>query len=288
MVDLKPNSSVLVISSHVTRGSIGNRAAVFALEAFNIPVWAVHTVLLPWHPGHGPATRIVPSDDEFRAFTTDLQNAPWIDEIGAVLTGYVANAFQAKTVAGLVSSLKSKNPNLFYLCDPVIGDQGGLYVAEETAIAVRDHLVPLSDMITPNCFELGWLTGTQTPTNHQAVIDACEIIERPAKLVTSVPSTNKTRIGNMYIDASEGWYVSHDFLEKVPNGSGDLTAATYLARKLRGLDSVENLKTTTASVFEILTQSARKGCDELTLESDIASLISPSAEIELSQLDITS
>ena len=51
--------AVIVVSSHVARGSVGNRAAVFALETLGHPVWAVPTVLLPWHPGHGRATRIV-------------------------------------------------------------------------------------------------------------------------------------------------------------------------------------------------------------------------------------
>jgi pyridoxine kinase len=54
------SNAVIVISSHVVRGSVGNRAAVFALETLGHPVWAVPTVILPWHPGHGPAKRIVP------------------------------------------------------------------------------------------------------------------------------------------------------------------------------------------------------------------------------------
>lgn len=43
--------AIIVISSHVVRGSVGNRAAVFALEIFGHPVWAVPTVILPWHQG---------------------------------------------------------------------------------------------------------------------------------------------------------------------------------------------------------------------------------------------
>jgi pyridoxine kinase len=50
---------ILVISSHVVRGSVGNRAAVFALESLGFPVWAVPTVTLAWHPGQGTAMRIV-------------------------------------------------------------------------------------------------------------------------------------------------------------------------------------------------------------------------------------
>ncbi len=60
------DGAVIVISSQVARGSVGNRAMVFALERLGFPVWAVPTVLLPHHPGHGPAERIVPDDSAFR------------------------------------------------------------------------------------------------------------------------------------------------------------------------------------------------------------------------------
>jgi pyridoxine kinase len=61
--DVRP--AVIVISSHVVRGSVGNRAAVFALETLGYPVWALPTVILPWHPGHSRATRIVPGWKHF-------------------------------------------------------------------------------------------------------------------------------------------------------------------------------------------------------------------------------
>jgi len=45
----KPDAprAVIVISSHVARGSVGNRAAVFALETLGFPVWAVPITSLP-------------------------------------------------------------------------------------------------------------------------------------------------------------------------------------------------------------------------------------------------
>jgi len=79
-------TTVIVISSHVVRGSVGNRAAVFALETLGFPVWAVPTVVLPWHPGHGPAGRIVPPAQEFATLMQDLERAPWLGEVGAILT----------------------------------------------------------------------------------------------------------------------------------------------------------------------------------------------------------
>ncbi len=64
--------SVIVISSHVAHGSVGNRAIVFALETLGFPVWAVPTVILPWRPDRGRATRIVPDTEQFGAFLKDL------------------------------------------------------------------------------------------------------------------------------------------------------------------------------------------------------------------------
>ncbi|MCP4072752.1 MAG: pyridoxal kinase, partial [Hyphomicrobiales bacterium] len=83
--------AVLVVSSHVVRGTIGNRAIAFALEALGHPVWALPTVTLPWHPGHGTGTRIIPDEKDFIRLCDDLANAPWIDEIAAVITGFMAN-----------------------------------------------------------------------------------------------------------------------------------------------------------------------------------------------------
>ena len=63
--------AVVAISSHVARGSVGNRAIVFALESLGFPVWSVPTVTLPWHPGHGPAPRIVPDGATFAVGSHD-------------------------------------------------------------------------------------------------------------------------------------------------------------------------------------------------------------------------
>jgi pyridoxine kinase len=118
--------AVIVISSHVVRGSVGNRAAVFALEALGFPVWALQTVTLPWHPGHGPSTRIVPDTQQFDAIIDDLCAAPWLQEVGAILTGYLGDPSQAASIAKLVKTVKAKMPDALYVCDPVIGDLGGL------------------------------------------------------------------------------------------------------------------------------------------------------------------
>lgn len=274
-----PPRAVIVISSHVVRGTVGNRAMVFALETLGFPVWAVPTVTLPWHPGHGPATRIVAPAKEFAAMLKDLEGAKWLGEVGAVLTGYLGDAAQAEAVASLVEKVKSQNANAIYLCDPVMGDSGGLYVPEDVAAAQRDRLMPLADIATPNRHELEWMTGV-TLESAAAVADAALDVGPPTMLVTSSPALMARSTGNLLVTAEAAMMAEHRVIDNPPNGLGDLTAAVFLARLLQGQDAQKALQATTESVFEVLARTAKRGADELTLETDAQSLSHPMAMVQ--------
>jgi pyridoxine kinase len=275
--------AVIVISSHVARGAIGNRAAVFALETLGFPVWAVPTVILPWHPGHGRATRIVPPTEQFSALLADLERAPWLDEVDAVLSGYLGDSTQADAVASLVKAVKAQNPGALYVCDPVMGDSGGLYVPEATAIALRDRLMPLADIATPNRYELEWMAGAKLPELRATVAAALDA-GPPTMLVTSAQSMIADGTGNLLLDGRQALLCEHRLIDRPPNGLGDLTAAVYLARVLSGQPAAKALQTTTAAVYEILARTARRGGDELQLETDAQSLAHPMALVQLRNL----
>lgn len=275
--------AVIVISSHVVRGSVGNRAAVFALETLGYPVWAVPTVILPWHPGHGRATRIVPEPEQFSALMKDLERAPWLGEVTGVLSGYLGNAEQAKAVASLVEAVRAKNPRATYICDPVMGDLGGLYVPEALAIALRDVLLPIADIATPNRYELEWLTGTKLE-DIKSVMAAAQQVGPEMMLVTSAPAMMAGSTGNLLLTPNAALLAEHRIIERPPNGLGDLTAAVFLARLLGGQPVEKALQSTTAAVFEILARTAKRGGDELQLETDAQSLSHPMAMVQLRYL----
>lgn len=275
--------AVIVVSSHVARGSVGNRAAVFALETLGFPVWAVPTVILPWHPGHGRATRIVPPLDQFKALMADLGRAPWLGEVGAVLSGYLGESGQAEAVAALVAAVKARNPGALYVCDPVMGDSGGLYVPEATAVAMRDTLMPIADIATPNRYELEWMAGAPLP-DHRSVMAAALNAGPPTMLVTSAPAMIAGGTGNLLLDGTHALLAEHRVIERPPNGLGDLTAAVYLARILSGQPVARALQTTTAAVYEILARTAKRGGDELQLETDSQSLSHPMAMVQMRHL----
>jgi pyridoxine kinase len=277
------NGAVIVISSHVMRGSVGNRAAVFALETLGFPVWAVPTIVMPWHPGHGPSTRLRFSDSEFDQAIDDLIRAPWIGEVKAILTGYFGSAAQVTSVAKLVTALRQKNPDLFYACDPVMGDQGGLYIPTETAQAIRDELIPLASLATPNRYELAWMSGASLDSNAQ-IMDAALALGPQRMLVTSAVPLMAGGTGNLYLSGRHALLAEHRAIDKAPNGLGDLLAAVFLARLLQGMDEEKALQMATASVFEILARTVKRGHDELGLETDSSSLSTPMAMVQMRRL----
>ncbi|PCH51361.1 MAG: pyridoxal kinase [Hyphomicrobiales bacterium] len=284
--------SVIVISSHVVRGSIGNRAAVFALETLEHPVWAVPTIILPWHPGHGQANRMLIDDTSFMQLLEDLKSGPsgyakgnsnWLDEVGAVLTGYMASAEQAKAVAEFISFIKSKNKNVIHICDPVMGDGDKLYIDQDTAQAIKEHLVPISDAITPNLFELGWLTGKKVTTVQEALIEA-QKFKNKIVLTTSIAGMMRNQIGNLLVYGDNALFAEHRIVGGPTNGAGDLTAAVFTAHLLNTKDKEITLQRTTASVFEVIANSAKQGADELLLEANTHCLKRPMAMVQIRAL----
>jgi pyridoxine kinase len=293
MAGSKP--SIIVISSHVVRGTVGNRAAAFALEVMGFPVWIVPTITLPWHPGHGSAGRIIPPAAQFDQLMNDLAHAPWLGEVGAVLSGYLGSTQQVQAVCKLVQAVKQRNDKAIYALDPVIGDttetgEGRLYVPQDQAAAMRDTLVEQADMITPNPFELGWLTGVATPTSPEKLLEAALNIAAPMVLATSAPGLTRGQIGNLLItkrDNQELAYLAeHRITDGPPNGMGDLAAALMLGNLLSTGDPVSALQKTTASLAEVMLLAAKTDSDELPLEAGLACITRPTTPIVARKLPL--
>lgn len=276
--------AVVCISSHVARGAIGNRSAVFVLESLGFPVWSVPTVILPWHPGHGRATRIEPDADRFAAMLGELAQSRWTGEVGAILSGYTTGPAQVEAIAGFVEAMKAANPGTRYLCDPVIGDHGGLYVAQATAEAIRDRLLPLADIATPNRHELAWLAGRPPLESAEAVAEAARSLPPATVLATSAPAFMRGNIANLLVAGNATFLAEHRLVEGPPNGSGDLVSALFLAHLLRDAAPEDALARTSSSIFEIVARAAARGSDELMPQADRESLVRPASMIQVRAL----
>lgn len=273
--------AVISITSQVARGAVGNRSVTFALEAMGHSVWMVPTVLLPWHPGHGRSTRIVPEPEQFEAFLVDLLNSPWLPEVGAILSGYMAGPLQAMAIARFVAALKEKFPAIRYLCDPVIGDHGGLYVLDETAAAIRDLLMPLADIATPNIHELGWLVGQPQISTVDAAVSAARLLNVETVLVTSVPAFMRGSIANLLVEPKSALLAEHRMVEGPTNGCGDLVSGLFLGHLLDGKSSADALQLTSSAIFSAMSAAVRRGSNELMPQADVASLLRPLAMVQV-------
>lgn len=263
--------AIVVVSSHVAEGAVGNRAAVFALERLGFPVVAVPTVVLSWHPGEGPATRIVPPDDAFAALIGDLVAASWLDTVGGVLSGYLGTPGQAAAVAALVEAIKRRNPAARYLCDPVTGDAGGAYVADDIVAAVGRHLLPRADMATPNRYELGLLLG-QRIVDGEALVAGARETGVGEVLVTSA-FAEPGEAANLLV-ASEGIYrARHAAVPQAPHGTGDLLAALYLGHRLDGSPVPEAFGRAVGSTLGLVVMAG--GATRLPLARGQAVLVDP-------------
>jgi pyridoxine kinase len=253
--------SVVVISSHVARGGVGNRSAVFALERLGFTVIAVPTVVLPFHPGHGPGTRIVPEDAAFAGLLRDLAGAPRIGQVGGILSGYLGAPAQAKPVADLVGAVKAANPDAVYLCDPVMGDAKGAYVPAATIAAIGEWLLPIADMATPNRSEAEILAGRRLA--DEADLVAAARLLGPGEVVVTSANAGGQAITNLLVTGAGVARTTHERLAEAPHGTGDLFAALYLAARLAGRSPAEALAESSGTVLRIV--KAAQGEDELPL-----------------------
>lgn len=273
------HSPIIVISSHVVRGSVGNRSVVFALEQLGFPVWAVPTILLAWHPGQGRSTRIVPEDGQFSALIEDLAASPRLGEACAIISGYFGDPRQAKAVAGLVKQLKARNRKAIFLCDPVCADEDGLYVPQAVAEAIRQELLPLADIATPNRSELEWIVGERLDDNS-SIIRAARKLGPSTMLVTSAHAMLDGSIGNLLVTRLDAVLAEHRVIENAPNGTGDLFAAIFIARLIEGLSPEKALRSATAAVFEVVARAVKRGSVDLMLATDAQSLVHPMAMVQ--------
>lgn len=153
---------VLSIQSHVVFGYVGNKAAVLPLQLHGFDVLPLNTVSFATHTGYGrpPVGERLPPDG-VAALVAGLRDAGALAVTTHVLSGYQASARALLAVAGAVAEVREGNPAAVYVCDPVLGDDGRLYVPPELVDVYRQSIVPLASVLTPNAFEAETLTGVR-------------------------------------------------------------------------------------------------------------------------------
>lgn len=261
---------ILSIQSAVAHGHVGNSAAVFPLQRVGVDVLPVYTVNFSNHTGYGAWRGPMIAPDDVREVISGIEDRGVFVEIDAILSGYQGGVGIADVIIDAVARVKTANPDAVYACDPVMGNaRSGCFVASEIPDLLRDKVVPVADIITPNQFELGYLTGTAPDTLEStlASVDAARAMGPSTVLVTSVerPDREEGTIEMLAADASGAWLVSTPHLPIKANGSGDVTAALFTAHYVSTGDAKLALERTVSSVFDLLQNTLDAGDRELQL-----------------------
>lgn len=217
---------ILAISSQVVWGPVGNSAAVPALQAAGHEVLSLPTILLSNHPGHGLPTGLRMEADVMARMLESLDALGALNGLDGVLTGYFAAPEQVGIVAQLLKRLAVPQ----VLVDPVLGDHGRLYVPDAVAEAIRTELLPRATILTPNSFELGWLSGREVQGPDSAVA-AARALRVPEVLATSVPA-GEDELTTLLVTEQDIHAVTTPKLARVAHGTGDFLSGLYLAARL--------------------------------------------------------
>ncbi len=256
-------SIILCFSSQVARGYVGGNAARITLEAMGHECWLLPTVILSNHPGYARFAGEQVPPGRLRAMVEALEANGWLGDVDAVMTGYMPSAEHVALAASTVELVKQSNPELTFLCDPILGDDpGGLYIDEDVAGAIRDELIQLSNIATPNRFELEWLGGKSAKRIKTAMAPA-RALGPSSVLVTSLAGADPKNLVNLLIDEKGALVTSVAKRKNAPHGVGDLMAALFLGALLNGAGEQQALGRATGGVEAAL--DASKGADELRL-----------------------
>jgi pyridoxine kinase len=280
---------VLSIQSHVAYGHVGNSAAVFPLQRLGHEVWPVLTVNFSNHTGYGAWRGPLIAPDDVRAVVTGIEERGVLGSCDAVLSGYQGGTGIADVVLDAVARVKAANPDATYTCDPVMGNAAsGCFVDPAIPPVIRERVVPAADVITPNQFELGFLTGTEPSTLEEILVsaDAARAMGPSTVLVTSVDRADapEDTIEMMVVDDDGAWIVQTPRLPLKANGSGDITAALFTAHLHQTGRASEALARTVSSVHAVLRATLDSGERELRLVAAQEALAEPACEFEVEQV----
>jgi pyridoxine kinase len=272
--------TVISIQSQVAYGHVGNSAAVFPMQMHGIDVIAVPTTLLSNRPGY-PTIRGRVLDAELVAdLLLGVEERGALDTCQMILSGYLGSPEIAAEVADFVTRARARHPHLTYACDPVLGDRDrGLFVHADIPPLVRDRLLPLADIITPNHFEFEFLCGAKATTADKVIEAAQALLARGAStvVVTSaeLADTPDGEIETLAVERAKAWRVRTPKLPISPNGTGDLFASLFATARVLGSDTPEALAHAASAIFAVLEQTAMRGTGEMRIVESAGLLAHP-------------
>ena len=277
--------NILSIQSHVVVGYAGNKSATFPMQLMGVDVWALNTVQFSNHTQYGKWTGMVMPKEQIGEIVRGIDEIGELHKCDAVVSGYIGSAEQVDEIIKAFHTIKAKNPNAVYLCDPVMGHPDkGCIVADGVREGLIEKAMAHADIITPNLVELRELTGL-TVENFTQAIEAVKVIltKGPKKVLVkhlSKVGQDPSQFEMLMATQASIWHISrplHKF-NKESVGVGDLTAGVFIANLLNGKSDVEAFEHTANAVNEVMATTHRLGSYELQLIAARERIVNPTSQ----------
>ena len=155
--------NVFSIAGSDPSGGAGIQADIKAISANGAYAMAVLTALTAQNTQGVSGLHLIPPQfvaQQIRSIFDDIR-------VDAVKIGMIANAEIAATVADVLAKYR----DLIIVLDPVMIAKGGAPLLQENAIAtLRNRLLPLATLLTPNLPEAAHLLGVDTARSRDEMV----------------------------------------------------------------------------------------------------------------------
>ncbi|MES2615902.1 MAG: pyridoxal kinase PdxY [Bdellovibrionota bacterium] len=270
---------ILSVQSFVSSGYVGNSAVTFPLQRLGVQVCPIHTVMFSNHTGYGAWRGKIFEPALVEEVFVGMKERGALVGTQALLTGYMGSKELGLSMIRIIRELKQINPDLLYCCDPVIGDVGrGIFVREGVPEFFKNEMLQYADIITPNHFELEYLSGNSFHDLQSAVIAAKKVMENGPSIVvvTSLRLREQSdKLHVLVVDKNQGYLVTTPLLPVALNGTGDLTSALFTHFYLKEKKINVALEQTVARVYSIIAKTLEARSRELVLVEAQEQLVSP-------------
>jgi len=234
-------SITVTIAGSDSSGGAGVQADLKTFSALGVYGASVVTALTAQNTKGVTGIHDVPA-----SFVREQMDAVFSDlDVKAVKIGML---FNAEIIMAVAEGLKAHGCRSVILDPVMIATSGDPLLVDEAVSAMREHLFPLVDLITPNLHEAAHLTGLHVATSDGVMeIQAAELLKLGAKAVLVKGGHSDGALArDFYSDGNErSWLSSERFETKNTHGTGCTLSSAIAAGLAKGLamgDALEMAK----------------------------------------------
>ena len=269
--------AILSIQSNVITGYVGNAAARLPLQRLGFEVWALDTVTLSNHPAICPPTGQISTPEQILDLFNGIRSLGLLNKCVAVLGGYLGNAENGPALLHAVSRTRKENKRALFVCDPVMGDNGRIYVDGDIVSFYTNKAMSIADIMLPNAFEASLLTGISV-TSVSTALQAIQNLRNrgPAIIiVTGVKAPDTSKLATLISFKDEVWQTLTPKVEIQSHGAGDLLSALFTGNYIQNKNPLTSVSNAIAGVYSVLKNAKKTDADTLSLTSVQETMLDP-------------